>query len=300
MAACALAVMGFVACSKDDNATVNNEVKVNFTVADKPSFDDTRAAKSAWADGDQIMVVFNATGSLDSKFNTNNILTLTYSSGVWTSSDVSSFISDLGASGNYKAFHYRGNVGFTTVDGTTFFNNYKGGDFLQCKGGYTISGNELTLTDDIEMGFFDANVCQISVKGLDQSKQWKMTVAYNNQWETASANNQYNMYYYFGENSVYFEDNTVAKIVDNDTQFQSWGVNNSNGDVAFWIYCITNPSTHIMFHIESDDQTYRYTLKYDENVNLEGGKHYRLPEITNDYSFQGFYDWNHQKWDKKN
>ena len=66
MAACALAVMGFVACSKDDNATVNNEVKVNFTVADKPSFDDTRAAKSAWADGDQIMVVFNATGSLDS------------------------------------------------------------------------------------------------------------------------------------------------------------------------------------------------------------------------------------------
>ena len=127
-----------------------------------------------------------------------------------------------------------------------------------------------------------------------------MTVAYNNQWETASADNQYNMYYYFGENSVYFEDNTVAKIVDNDTQFQSWGVNNSNGDVAFWIYCFTNPSQYIMFHIESDDQTYRYTLKYDENVNWEGGKHYRLPEITNDYSFQGFYDWNHQKWGKKN
>lgn len=90
MAACALAVMGFVACSKDDNATVNNEVKVNFTVADKPSFDDTRAAKSAWADGDKIMVVF----SIGDSYYSTKSLTLTYNSGIWTSSEMSDVLTD--------------------------------------------------------------------------------------------------------------------------------------------------------------------------------------------------------------
>ena len=300
MAACALAVMGFVACSKDDNATVNNEVKVNFTVADKPSFEGTRAAKTAWANGDKIMVVFSVPEH-SGIFETENILTLTYN-GTWTASDISSFVSTLETSGSFKAFHYRADeLGFTTVGEKTIFKNYKGGDFLQFKGTYTLSGSELTLTEEIKMAFYGEDVFQVSVKGLDQSKTWKMSVAYNNQWETASTNNQYIKWTYFGENSVYLEDNSLPKLVDKTVQHQSWGVNNSDGDVAFWVSTANSqPSQYIMFHIESDDQIYRYTLKYDENTSLKGGKHYRLSEITDDYSFQGFYDWNHQKWGKKN
>lgn len=133
MAACALAVMGFVACSKNDNATVNNEVKVNFTVADKPSFDDTRAAKSAWADGDKIMVVFN----IDDSYYSTKSLILTYNSGTWTSSEMSDVLTDEifdgyndDFNGNYKAFHYRGDVGLDNSSSTIhYFSNYAGGDF---------------------------------------------------------------------------------------------------------------------------------------------------------------------------
>ena len=54
MAALALTMAVFVSCSKDDLNVENNDVKVNFAVAEKPSFDAvTRSVKKGWDNGDR-------------------------------------------------------------------------------------------------------------------------------------------------------------------------------------------------------------------------------------------------------
>lgn len=293
MAACALAVMGFVACSKDDNATVNNEVKVNFTVADKPSFDDTRATKSAWADGDKIMVVFN----IDDSYYSTKSLILTYNSGTWTSSEMSDVLTDEifdgyndDFNGNYKAFHYRGDVGLDNSSSTIhYFSNYAGGDFLVCDGTYTYKQSDRTMTlSPINMKFYPSAL-QISVKGLDQTKEWNLTVLNNNGNEGSEG---YGVAFnYFAKNKVYIDltsgvYDVPSRGLDNGspTNYVSTGVNNSDGDVSFWVLQeagdITN-QLNFAFYITDGTTKYMYCKERPEveGAYLVGGKHYRLPEI---------------------
>ena len=59
MAAMTLVMAVFASCSNEDLNVENNDVKVNFTVAEKPGFDaDSRSVKTGWDNGDQILVVF--------------------------------------------------------------------------------------------------------------------------------------------------------------------------------------------------------------------------------------------------
>ena len=86
MAALALTMAVFVSCSKDDLNVENNDVKVNFTVAEKPSFDAvTRSVKKGWDNGDQILVVFrDADGFWLDAFDDANTLKLTMTADGWT------------------------------------------------------------------------------------------------------------------------------------------------------------------------------------------------------------------------
>ena len=293
MAACALAVMGFVACSKDDNATDNNEVKVNFTVADKPSFDDTRAAKSAWADGDKIMVVF----SIGDSYYSTKSLTLTYNSGIWTSSEMSDVLTDEifdgyndDFNGSYKAFHYRGDVGLENSSSTIhYFSNYAGGDFLVCDGTYTYKQSDGTMTlSPINMNFYPSAL-QISVKGLDQNKEWNLTVLNNNGNEGSEG---YGVAFnYFAKDKVYIDlANGVYDVLSrggnsaSPTNYVSTGVNNSDGDVSFWVLQkdgdVIN-QLNFAFYITDGTTKYMYCKERPEveGAYLVGGKHYRLPEI---------------------
>ena len=77
MAAMTLVMAVFASCTNEDLKVENNDVKVNFTVAEKPGFDAvSRSVKKGWDNGDQILVVFRgAEGSwLDAFDDANTFL----------------------------------------------------------------------------------------------------------------------------------------------------------------------------------------------------------------------------------
>lgn len=187
MAVVALAVMGFVGCQKDDNA-IDNKLKVNFTVADKASFDNgSRAVKADWAVGDEILIIFK--GSVDASstawiapYDNANTVKLTKTAEGW-SADVSKLPANLAGfvdGGSYVAFHYPGNIHIGSDNFHIFefpiFDTYAGGEFMSANGIYTISGNELNI-GTITLAR-PADGFQISVKGLtpEVGEKWYLEI----------------------------------------------------------------------------------------------------------------------------
>lgn len=311
MAALALTMAVFVSCSKDEFNVENNNVKVCFTVAEKPSFDaDTRAAKTGWANGDQIMVVFSTGG-----WYSNSYLTLTYNSGTWTSGEVpadllnDTFGSYDNVSNKYQAYHYRGNVGFSELnEGNKYFANYPGGDFLMCTGDYTFENNTITLTTPVKMEFF-ADASQVSVKGLDQSKEWTLSVY--DATQTVEGITYGINFNYFAKNKMTY--NLVAGVAatinrkggnNNPENHQATGVNNSEGDVAFWVMVKDEDTVNqddLAFEITDGITTYMYCYNgtvLDDISDFRRGYHYRLPEIKAENIASGT-DWVAGKWIQK-
>lgn len=187
IAALALAI-GFISCEKsitDDISTVAKTYKVNFSVSDKPSFDNTtRASKEGWAEGDQILVMLRPeNGSYLIAANDNSkTLKLTYNGSKWSASTPSDeMMQALGTNGDCYAVYYRGNVGIGAEkeEDCYWFANYKGGEYYYSSGSYTVANDELTLTQ-IEMTK-GTDIFQISVKNLlstaeNQAKAWKLAI----------------------------------------------------------------------------------------------------------------------------
>ena len=71
MAAMTLVMAVFASCTNEDLKVENNDVKVNFTVAEKPSFDaDGRAVKTGWEAGDEILIALYCS---DGWYNENGV-----------------------------------------------------------------------------------------------------------------------------------------------------------------------------------------------------------------------------------
>ena len=179
MAALALTMAVFVSCSKDDLNVENNDVKVSFAVAEKPSFDAvTRSVKKGWDNGDQILVVFrDADGFWLETMNDENTLKLTKTADGWSTDKSKLDISKLGSSDDYIAIYYPGEVSFadSDVEYMLYFDTYKGGEYLSAEGTYTVNGSEIEL-GTISMTR-DEYMYQISVKGLaSESGDWTMSL----------------------------------------------------------------------------------------------------------------------------
>ena len=311
MAAMTLVMAVFASCTNEDLKVENNDVKVNFTVAEKPDFGaDSRAAKTGWADGDQIMVVFTTGGWYSSSY-----LTLTYNSGTWTTGEVpdallnDTFDGYTDVSSTYQAYHYRGNVGFSDLNTENkYFANYAGGDFLMCTGNYTFKDNTITLTTPIALELF-ANASQVSVKGLDQSKTWTLSVY--DVTETTGGKTYGINFNYFAKGKMTYNlvsgtAATTNRTGDNNNpaNHQATGVKNSDGDVAFWVEVknsdIVNQND-LAFEITDGSTTYMYCYdgdNSDETADFSGGQHYRLPEIKTENIATGT-EWSESKWIQK-
>ena len=185
IAAMVLFAVMMVACNKSD-AGVEKVYKVDFNVSEKPSFATTRALKTAWVAGDQILVILRPeNGSwLIAANDSSKTLKLTYNGTQWSASTPSAeMMQALGASGDYYAVYYRGNVGIgEDWDGygdTYKFANYKGGEYYYDNGGYSVADDVLTLEQiDMEKG---TDIFQISIKNLlstaeNQAKNWKLAI----------------------------------------------------------------------------------------------------------------------------
>lgn len=290
MAACALAVMGFVACSKDDNATVNNEVKVNFTVADKPSFEDTRAAKSAWADGDQIMILFKPEDAQKYLFapasegaSVRNTILLKFDNGTWTMVDNITDKSVLGEGGTYNAVHIRAcddsNLRYRDENGGgSVINIYaaNGGEILQATSTYTYdNANGLDLgmiTMKYLNDLFQISVENLKIDGADlinryPSLNWEMKVKDNNgDYLLAHSLTNLVMYTDNGLLSVTSGNNNATPVV-NGNDFSYCFLNGSSALIGCTIELTCGPVA-----------SYSYTIPNDKS--LAGGKAYIMPAIT--------------------
>jgi len=173
----------FASCTNEDLNVENNDVKVNFTVAEKPGFDaDSRAVKSGWANNDGILIVFQTQDKTWLDFSGNkNFLKLTKTDEGWTV-DFSKCpeISNLSSGREFLAIHHPGNMVFGDKNGAgngIYLSSYISGyEYLSYQGTYTISGNEILL-GTISMSRPSSSF-QISVKitdGTDDS-DYKMGI----------------------------------------------------------------------------------------------------------------------------
>lgn len=272
MAALALTMAVFVSCSKDDLNVENNDVKVNFTVAEKPSFDAvTRSVKKGWDNGDQILVVFNdADGFWLDAFDDANTLRLTKTAEGWTADKSKIDISKLGSSDDYKAIYYPGNVSFAESDesGILYFDTYKGGEYLVAEGTYTVNGSNIEL-GTINM-IRDENMYQISVKGLaSESGEWALTI------QNSSGGVFLDKHLAGGKLKV----PTTTYGPDAVNVYANAGGVKYGEDVQFcFIKNVGNRNAAKQFELSNGTNTYVYTLA-SSTVSI-GGTAYLLPALN--------------------
>ena len=272
MAALALTMAVFVSCSKDDLNVENNDVKVNFTVAEKPSFDAvTRSVKKGWDNGDQILVVFNkAVGSWLDAFDDANTLKLTKTADGWTADKSKIDIADLSASADYKAIYYPGEVSFaeSDVNYMLYFDTYKGGEYLVAEGTYTVNGSEIEL-GTISMTR-DMYMYQISVKGLaSESGEWALTI------QNGSGDVFYDKHLAGGKLRV----PTTTYGPQVEAVYANAGGVKYGEDVQFcFIKNTGNNNAAKQFELSNGTNTYVYTLA-SATVSI-GGTAYLLPALS--------------------
>ena len=271
MAALALTMAVFVSCSKDDFNAENNDVKVSFAVAEKPSFDAvTRSVKKGWDNGDQILVVFrDADGFWLDAFDDANTLKLTKTADGWTADKSKIDISKLGSSDDYIAIYYPGEVSFaeSDVNYMLYYDTYKGGEYLVAEGTYTVSGSNIEL-GTINM-IRDENMYQISVKGLaSESGDWTMSL------QRGAGSQFMDKHLASGKLRVA----TTAYNPNSENVYNNAGGVKYAGDVQFCFIVNTannNPAKLILLSNGTD--TYEYQLS---NQFFIGGTAYLLPALS--------------------
>lgn len=189
LAATVVLAVGFVGCAKEDSAPAMKDIKVEFSVADKDGFAETRAVKNAWADGDKIMIFFKVGGSwLAGENTTDNTLTLTYNDGSWsaTKNNWSETLTNS-TSGSFIAIHYRGDIalGENFRNMGYYFAAFAGGEYLSTSGDYTITGGVMTLPT-LTMKMRD-DMVQFSVQDLaSNSDEWELMVNFDDYEDVAA------------------------------------------------------------------------------------------------------------------
>lgn len=169
-------------CTKNIDTNTDTEIQISFNVGEKGGFGtDTKALRTGWEAGDQILVVFSKTGSNTDLGVTS---TLTYDGTNWSATGIPTEQKALlGSSGNFKAVHYRSTAGDVGMNGIDFAGTYGGpGYVLECTGTYLYTNyptEKVTLNGSLDMVRADFCDTQISVPatGLDDSETWYLFVS---------------------------------------------------------------------------------------------------------------------------
>ncbi len=272
MAAMTLVMAVFASCTNEDLKVENNDVKVNFTVAEKPGFDAvSRSVKNGWDNGDQILVVFKDADEfwLDA-FDDANTLRLTKTAEGWTADKSNIDITDLASSAVYHAFYYPGEVSFASSDesGILYFDTYMGGEYLSAEGTYTVNSSEIEL-GTISMTR-DEYMYQISVEGLaSESGEWALSI------QNSSGGVFYDKHLAVGKLRVA----TTVYNPNAENVYENAGGVKYDGDVQFCFLKNTgNNNSAKQFELSNGTKTYVYTLA--SNTTFSGGATYLLPELS--------------------
>ena len=168
-------MMAAAGCQKmNDIQTENQSVKVEFTVADKPSLGaDTKAVKTSWAVGDKIAIALKPSSSeniLSEKISKSEYsgiaILLEYTESGWTATE--KIVPAPGTNGTFYAVHHRGEmkVNFSVIGAVTPANSYKlsgyqGGELMSFTGSYSVADNGNITLGAITMAL-DSRLMQIS------------------------------------------------------------------------------------------------------------------------------------------
>lgn len=302
-AACVL----LAACTEKESAPVqNNDIKVVFEIGDKAGFgQDTKAVKTAWAEGDQILVIFKANNGVNQGqgFLTDdcevNTLRFVYDGSAWNLKDNNvSDLSQLGSSGDYFAIHHRvfGEDDIVFAGANCDLTNYNGGELLQYQGSYAVSEGILTLeTVKMEMALY-GDQFQISVPDLPSGKNWKMYICNNNMVDGAYPPACPSKEGGIEEGGIFFNDSYYQ--LGNYSGHYSPGVKNGT-DVSFvsrassWSESDEEYQQYSSYKFLVTDGTKENSYVYvksrgiwdgghiDFAFTLEGGHAYRLPSFNN-------------------
>ena len=274
MAAMTLVMAVFASCSNDDAQLEGiGDIKVNFTVADKAGFDgDTRAVKTGWDNGDEILIAICSEGGW-TELGKYNCFKLKYNNGNWTT-DMTGFDTSVRfESGNdYIAVYHPGTITLAGVatDVMEPLNGYKGGEHLQYIGTYSKTGPSTFNLGTIKLKR-NPNDFQISVKGLASAGQddgvCKLYI-----YDASDESNSTGISY-FGDIPALLTENGFETLVS--PYKRSTGINYGD-DVVFYFSNNSCEATSLKFELEVGSDIYTYTT----TTIPEKGKAYYLPEIT--------------------
>lgn len=293
LAAAVVLAVGFVGCAKEDSAPAMKDIKVEFSVADKDGFAETRAVKNAWADGDQILILFKTGGAwLGTENSKDNTLTLTYSKGKGWSATKNTWGETLvnSTNGEFLAVHYRGDMALGAKSGSDYLFNYTAGEVLSMRGGtYTITDGVMTLPTLVLKLSDDA--VQFSVQDLaSNSDTWTMWVAYDDMKGSVSGSGSDYKYPtdsaspVMGYNAHHVEFRTDLGFVG--TISYEWMSNVVNGSDRSFFGTFDNKNkvvtTRYVFVLKNITKTQYYKFEYAPSpfAKLEGRTAYLLPPLT--------------------
>ena len=163
-------------CSKlnDTDTVENTDVKIEFTIAEKPGFGaQTKALKTSWAVGDKIAIALkpsSAENILSEKISKSEYsgiaFILEYSESGWTACE--EIVPAPGTNGTFYAVHHRGEmkVNFSAIGAVTPANSYKlsgyqGGELMSFTGNYSVADNGNITLGAITMAL-DSRLMQVS------------------------------------------------------------------------------------------------------------------------------------------
>lgn len=163
-------------CSKlnDTDTVENTDVKIEFTIAEKPGFGaQTKALKTSWAVGDKIAIALkpsSAENILSEKISKSEYsgiaFILEYTESGWTATE--EIVPDPGTNGTFYAVHHRGEmkVNFIAIGAVTPANSYKlsgyqGGELMSFTGNYSVADNGNITLGAITMAL-DSRLMQVS------------------------------------------------------------------------------------------------------------------------------------------
>lgn len=163
-------------CSKlnDTDTVENTDVKIEFTIAEKPGFGaQTKALKTSWAVGDKIAIALkpsSAENILSEKISKSEYsgiaILLEYTESGWTATE--KIVPAPGTNGTFYAVHHRGEmkVNFSVIGAVTPANSYKlsgyqGGELMSFTGNYSVADNGNITLGAITMAL-DSRLMQVS------------------------------------------------------------------------------------------------------------------------------------------
>ena len=167
-------MMAAAGCQKmNDIQTENQDFKIEFTVADKPSFGtDTKAVKTSWAVGDKIAIALKPSSEENVLYETK---TMGKNSRIYSSHAIILELTESGwkaeskitppeGKGTYYAIHHRGTIASTVTNnpGSQFnLTGYQGGELMSFIGSYSADKNGIITLGAITMAL-DTRLMQVS------------------------------------------------------------------------------------------------------------------------------------------